>query len=304
MKGLIIKEVTELPYFTNGTIFNSPEFQSIKANPKRFFVLFVDGKLACRVIYYIENNQALSGHQASFGAVDFETELTVDRLKYFLVEVHQLLSDSAIASVGYRLPATIYPQAHLVLEVLTELGFKVVVAETNQHLVIREEKFSQIIRNNERKKLNQSSAANYMYKKLEFSELDAVYTLVSETRSRRGFPVTMSLTELRASFNVMPDQYVLFGLFDEETLIAASVSIMVTNDILYNFYHADKVEYRRRSPLVMLLDNIYQYCQLNKIKVLDLGISTNQGKLNEGLYKFKENLGCIDSKKLTVKGDI
>ncbi len=33
--------------------------------------------------------------------------------------------------------------------------------------------------------------------------------------------------------------YLLFGLFDNNNLIAASVSIRVSHDILYNFYHAD-----------------------------------------------------------------
>ena len=51
----------------------------------------------------------------------------------------------------------------------------------------------------------------------------------------------------------------------------------------------------------MLVGKIYEYCQQNGIAVLDLGISSENGILNEGLFNFKKNLGSETSNKSTYQ---
>ena len=97
----------------------------------------------------------------------------------------------------------------------------------------------------------------------------------------------------------MPEHYLLFGVYDESKLIAASVSVRISRQIMYNFYHADDINYRSSSPVAMLVDGVYKYCQQNNFNILDLGISSVQGLLNQGLFDFKDNLGCETSNKCT-----
>ena len=109
----------------------------------------------------------------------------------------------------------------------------------------------------------------------------------------------MSLEQLQTSINAMPEHYLLFGVYDGNKLIAAAVSVRISRDIMYNFYHGDDVSYRSTSPIVMLVAGIYQYCQQKNISILDLGISSVEGQINQGLFDFKKNLGCESSNKYT-----
>ena len=111
--------------------------------------------------------------------------------------------------------------------------------------------------------------------------------------------MTMEFEALDKMFRELPEYYLLFGLYSGERLISVVVSVLVDRGILYNFYPGDDVQYRDHSPMVMLLDGIYRYCQTNAIRILDLGISSVDGVLNPGLYRFKKNCGSIDSWKST-----
>ena len=184
-------------------------------------------------------------------------------------------------------------------KIFINAGFRVINTEVNQHLLVLESEFKLLIRKNEKKKLNQCIKQDYTFKLLSIDELADIYQLVTETRVRKGFPVSMAYDGLHQTIMSLPDKYLLFGLFDQAELIAASVSIRISQNILYNFYHADEFAYRSNSPLVMLVQEIYCYCQQNEIKILDLGISSENGVKNEGLFVFKENLGCLSSEKNT-----
>lgn len=109
----------------------------------------------------------------------------------------------------------------------------------------------------------------------------------------------MSLEGLQNMFTLFPDEYLLFGVFDEEKMIAASVSIKVCQRILYCFYIGDDLEYRSQSPVTVLVAGIYEYCRVNNFFVLDLGLSTEKGIVNKGLYTFKKSFGAVESPKLT-----
>jgi lipid II:glycine glycyltransferase (peptidoglycan interpeptide bridge formation enzyme) len=109
----------------------------------------------------------------------------------------------------------------------------------------------------------------------------------------------MSLQELKKMFALFPTAYILFGVFDKNKLISTSVSIKVSEEILYCFYIGDDLTYRTYSPVTFLINGIYHYAKGNHFKILDLGLSTDKGILNRGLYAFKKTFGTIDSVKLT-----
>ena len=86
---------------------------------------------------------------------------------------------------------------------------------------------------------------------------------------------------------------------DSMQIIAVGVTIKINEEIAYTFYLADDEQYLRESPTIFLLSGIYDYFQAKNYKILDLGITTNQGILNEGLAYFKGSLGGILSLKKT-----
>jgi hypothetical protein len=109
----------------------------------------------------------------------------------------------------------------------------------------------------------------------------------------------MSLDNLSKMFVEFPEEYMLFGVFHDERLVATAVCIEVNSDILYCFYLGDTLSYRSYSPVTFLVQGIYDFCQSRQFKMIDLGISTDKGIMNNGLYNFKKSFGSMDSVKLT-----
>ena len=102
-------------------------------------------------------------------------------------------------------------------------------------------------------------------------------------------------------FHIHPDHYLLFTVKDGSKIVAMAVSILVNDHILYDFYHADHDDYQGLSPTIMLVEKIYNYCRMKKIRILDLGISSLDGVKNEGLYRFKNRLGAKECSKKVFK---
>ncbi len=299
MPQLTIDQATVMPALPTGHLFNSPPFGTLQEGAVWRFVLQESGNPLARIWFAVNGHTAVSGAGATFGSLDYAHGTDEAALLEFLTTVLARIQESGIHRVQIRHYPFYYAPSDLPVRAFRLLGLQPEVEETNQYLVVDDVAFPDKLRPNERKKLRQCYEAGYAFRQLPAAALPEVYRLVVATRQRRGYPVSMSLAALQAAWAAMPDKYLLFGVFDGDKLIAASVSIRVNRQVLYNFYHADEAAYRSRSPLVRLVEGVYQYCRFQHISYLDLGISSVGGRLNEGLYRFKKNLGCLDAPKIT-----
>jgi hypothetical protein len=298
MALLEVTQVEQLPELKGGFIFNTREFQSLKTGEHLNFVLKEKDIVVARTWFNIHDTIAISGYKATFGSIDFNVDFSTDSMKYFMSHVLFELKVNGINEVIIKhWPEIYFPEPDQIMFV--EQGFQLLEKNVNQHLLVTGDDFILRIKKNEKKKLAQAVNKGYHFRILDSKDLQQTYKLIEETRHRKNYPVSMSYQDLYNSLETMPDKYLLFGLFDGDRLIAGAVSIRVSDNILYNFYHADDYSYRSTSPLVMLVGKIYEYCQDNDIGILDLGISSENGILNEGLFNFKRNLGCEMSDKNT-----
>lgn len=301
MNGLQVREVSQPPIMNGGYIFNTPEFQSLKSGEKKYFALFEKEQPIARISFTVNNHQAISGYQATFGSVDNEHPLPNRAAKYFLEQTCIILKSDDIKVLIIKHWPDCYAQRESWQGIFEELGFSLVNSETDQYLAVNEQGYSQIVNKNQLSNLNQSREKGFKFERLNINELPDVYDLIQNTLVRKGYPVSMTYDDLYKTISLLPEKYLLFGVFDNKKLIAASVSVRISKRILYNFYHADNFSYRSTSPMVMLIQEIYQYCQQNDIWLLDLGISTESGEINEGLFNFKKSLGCSTSEKNTYR---
>ncbi len=235
---------------------------------------------------------------SSFGGIEV-VDRGPEHLDEFLNSMVQWCKKNKLDSIELKLPSSIYDR-HGTEQFLTKRGFKPKLKEVNQHLVISTSSFRSIIKKNERKKLRQCHEKGFRFSQIDPRQLKLAYDIIADNRLRRNFPITMTFEKLKTMFDAFPDRYLLFGVFEGEALIATAVSIVVTEKVLYNFYHGDKASYRKHSPVVMLLEGIYQYSQDKGLAYLDLGISSSDGVLNEGLFRFKANCGCVETDKVIM----
>src|SRR5690606_28102923 len=152
---------------------------------------------------------------------------------------------------------------------LLETGFIIKYKDIAQVLpVYRDKPLSMNI--HRKRRLRNCIDAGFKFRKLSFNELPEAYSLFTESRQNKGYPVTMSLEDLAATIQKFPDNYTLSGVFDGNKMIAAAVSIVVNTEIMYCFYIGDSLAYRRYSPVTMLVAGIYESCSTENFKLLDL----------------------------------
>ena len=279
--------------------FNHPSFLALKEFGVHNFRLEDKNTSLAEINFTMHGKVAVSGYGATFGSFNLYSTVTQSDLIFFIAEIEKSLNAHGINAIEIKNWPSSYPCSELVDSSLYAAGFESSFADINQHINVSSESFNAKISYAERKKLAQSNRQNFTFEQQGINALAPVYELIVDSRGRKGYPVTMSLEELTSAVKNAPDNYLIFTVSQGSEIIAAAISIVINESTLYNFYHADHVAFRQFSPTVMLVEGIYNFCWENNFSMLDLGISSEKGVLNEGLFKFKQNIGAENSLKHT-----
>ncbi len=284
------------------SFFNSNTYLANRTVPEQqlFFFLTenIKKKNVAKFSLCTKANEALSQWKSPYGSIELETSLSIKNIDKLTDRITDWLRKNHFRS----LKITSYPECYdlnqsVVFESFKKNKIKEKTNEINQFIEVSLSNFDTIISYAEKKRLNKCRRSGFTSELSHISELQEAYTMLVSSRKRKKYPVTMDFDSLNQRFLNHPDNYLLFTVKDNRRIIAMAVSIIVNKDILYNFYHADHEDYREFSPTVMVVDEIYKYCQRKKVRILDLGISSLNGVRNEGLYRFKKNLGAKECSK-------
>lgn len=178
----------------------------------------------------------------------------------------------------------------LLNKALDNNGFRLSFSDLNFHLPI-DRPFAEHLHRSERWKLNKLIREGFLFKPISPPEWDLAYPILLDSRVRKGYQLSMTRQNLEDIFDAFPQNYGLFGIFKKSECVAVAVSIKVGSGIEYVFYTADKLSYRKWSPVVMLHQGLYDVAQNNGAQFLDLGTASLRGIVNEGVACFKSNLG-------------
>lgn len=278
-----------------GFLFHRPEF--IFRNTESNIVSFFEDSAT---IYFSRiGNALISLDRAPFGSFILNKDADKSEITSLVTKISTWSMENRITHLIIRSFPEVYhpPQNTLIKEALMDAGFSVQYQDITQILYISHGAMN--LNTHKKRRLRNAEAAGFVFQQLTAERLDESYALVVESRQNKNYPVTITLKDLKDMFRLFPESYLLFGVFYKNKLIAASVAIRVNKEILYSFYIGDDLDYRMYSPVTYLIHEMYGYCIRNDLKILDLGMSTDKGILNSGLYTFKKTFGSIDSYKLT-----
>ncbi|MGV3558712.1 GNAT family N-acetyltransferase [Larkinella arboricola] len=153
----------------------------------------------------------------------------------------------------------------------------------------------------ERRRLRKCHQAGFTTQIWDDADVDKLFALIQKARHRKSLPVTIQSKDLASLLSNFRDVCPVFTVRNGEQLIAACIGIRVTPDVLYYFLPADHEDYQQFSPSVLLIESLYDYCRQHGISRLDLGISTSRGIRNEGLIRFKRQLGAVETPKFVYE---
>ncbi len=287
--------------------FNSVAFFKFhKKEAKGFYFQLIDKetKKSLCAAHFTEKEPGLfaSPFRGTYGGIDTK-EHDVTLLDVFLEDISAKLKKEG----AERMQLALAPFAHdqdrsaLLFNVLLRHGFAIVKQDINYDLTVDAVPLIDKMERNNQKRVRKCEREHCIFEHCDSEkEYAAVYDVIKKNRESKGYPVTMSLEDMLEMKKLFPDVWQFFCTKLEGKMIAASVCIRINTNVLYVFYWGDLPEMHAYSPVAFHADNLYRYCQKEKIGILDIGTSTDNCIPNLGLMNFKERLGCKTSLKLVL----
>lgn len=282
-------------------LFLQPEHLILQRG-ENIWILFAESKQGIEMLtsIFLEKEKAFSPLRMSFGGIVAKETISYSETEKFIDFLLNFCQNKGVE----ELKITNYPFSYapnfsaICSQIFLQKGFVITNSELTHYLVI-DKNFEENLHLSALRRLRKCQKEGFIFEHWEQADLLFVYNFVRRNRHRKNYPVTMSFEDFQSTVSAFPDNYWVFVIRKEQEVIALTVAIVVNKDILYNFYPADKEEYLQYSPMVMLMAELFEFAKQKGFSILDLGISTEKFKPNYGLIRFKENLACKSSLKLS-----
>ncbi len=289
-----------------GFFFNEP-IHLRQQGEKAFTLLAVNqltGRTDGRCTFFLRGQQAVSPLAAPFGSIEFSPSLPDDVLNELirqLIESARTAGATSVRLVNY--PGCYAPeQTARLLRQLTRHGFQTTATHENFHLSITPQAFEHYIAPAEQRRLRKCQTAGFRFAQWFSPDLCTVTRFIGQVHQQRNHAETIAPAQLTKLIQTFPDRFPVFGAWDVDRLIALAIAVRVSPTMLYYFLPVSDPAYDAYSPMVLLIDGLWTYCQQQSIALLDLGVSLNSDRTPKpSLMQFKRHLGAQLSLKTTVE---
>jgi hypothetical protein len=285
-------------------IFNTPSFSTLQ-DPLHwlsYYLIDQAKKTAVAGIrFHLIDGVASSPFRAPFGSVDCSNTIHPASLYRFIEDIQGDLKKKGATKIYIKNPPRVYfPEKGALIEVfLLNHDFAVTDSQITAVIPIGDEPFVEGIRHSQKLRIRQAQKAKFIFRNLPLAKVEEVYQFISSCHRDKGYKLSISLQDLQKAATGFADRYLLFGIYDGERMVAASVSIRVYRHILYNFLVNHEKQYNSLSPSLLLMEGTHRFCRENGITLFDLGTSAVEGEPNFPLLDFKLHIGGNPSSKVT-----
>lgn len=269
-----------------GATDNGHYLQDVCLNPSIYQPKFL-------MLASVSEDKVLVPGQATFGGVWINQFVPNDR-RGTAKFVNQFLEHMGNRRIAMILPpAYFHPEIFgFQPELIRELGGQLTHVDTSYHIELDTWSLLSLSKGN-RKKLRQCGERSVSFSRLSAGQVELAYELIRTNREQLGVTPSITLSQLQNFFFAYPDDYHCFGVYLGTDLIAAAITVMLGPDVRYVYMWADNSEFRGLSPVVSLCVGIANISHGQGIRILDLGTASQGGILDEGLSRFKRNLGAL-----------
>lgn len=284
-------------------LFNTYEYYELhsSSNTDYFKLSFKENLVATICVKQEDNNIWKSPIRGTFGGFEFVNNVSPQIIHDSILFFEEFAkSKRKIDAINFTLPPIFYNSAQSTLvNILLRLNYKIINNELNHYSVLNKSPLRSEMNKTFKKKLNR-----LLKNDLEFSissNITESYDLLKINRENRGVKISMSLEKLVEMKKKLNENVLFFDLKSELGLLASSVCISINKSVLYVLYWGHNKEYDHLSPVILLANKIHEFSQNNGYEIMDIGTSSLNGKIDEGLKKFKDSLGFENGLKFTFE---
>jgi hypothetical protein len=290
-------------------LFNQQNFLQLQSAGGWLTFYILDKKhkhVSAFIHFHIDEKIARSHLRSPFGSFEFSKELPAIILFDFVKFIETRLRTLNVQKVIIKNPPDLYrPHENVIIQTfLLNNGFHVDSAEISSIVEVSENAYEDLLHIRKRRKLRQSQNQKLHFEILSHDRLAEAYKFIESCRDDKKFKLSISLDHLAKTVACLSKDYILFGVVHNEKLVAVSITVRVNKNVLYHFISDYLREVDGARPGLVLMQGIYNYCQTLRIRILDLGTSTEDGKPNFNLLNYKKELGAIPTAKLTFAKEL
>ncbi|MCZ2356051.1 MAG: GNAT family N-acetyltransferase [Bacteroidia bacterium] len=184
------------------------------------------------------------------------------------------------------------------LHYLGTLGFSLQSCEPSFLIRITDGPLEFLLDRGNRKRLRRAQAAGLVFRKQQ--EWRTLYTLLEQNRAEKGATLSMSPDEIQFMLDTFPGKCAWFSLSDESRPVAAAFVLQPLSSVWQVVYWGHAPGTDHLSPVTFLAACLYEKAVLAGIHFLDLGTASLHNQPNEGLIRYKQNLGAFPSLKFSM----
>lgn len=300
----LVTQISPLSVFDYPTyVYNSPSF--LKQNNDQQQLHFYgqqSERVLAHVAFSVKDKAAYCPMRSPFGGIEYSPSIDYSDLLNFLAEIERDLINQGVNEIQYHQPPTSYQSDVLIKKVLEELNYTYFNERLFHGIQVTEEALSVRMHKMEQRKYKLCVHSGSEFKELRGNEAIEALQWIEKNRSLVKKPASMSWYDLNSAREENPNTFLVFGVFMDDPLIAATVLVQVNDKSVYHFLPtslANSPYNSKYSPMVFLVNELYKWCQTHSIGLLDLGTSYVDGELKDSLVQFKEHIGGTATKALS-----
>ena len=284
--------------------FDKVEFVELnkhKVDEVKYFI-FENNKKRFGLVAGIKEEVLKCPFSATFGI--FSEIAKENKIENYYNAVNALVSwakEKDLKKIQINTPAMCFNEVHITKfqNALINAEFDISDYDINFEFDLNkfdEKKYSEQIQRNARKNLKNAIRYNLNFEKTD--DIDTVYEIIKNNRASKGYPLWMSLNDVKNTQKIIKSDYFLITTQEKKAIASAYVHHLTT-DVCRIVYWGNLVEDEEFRPINFLAFNLLKYYKNLNYRILDVGTSTLDSIANYGLCDFKESIGCKCSAKLS-----
>ncbi len=247
----------------------------------------------------LENDTFISRNKATFGSISAKKGIDFEILGEFWNEIELFLKEKNAKNIIIKHYPSIYEQENSILlsKIFEKANFSK-QTELNYVLSLKNiDFFEENLHISAFRHLKKAQKQDFLFEKIGFEQSPHIYDYIHAHRTRKNYPMTMQKADFLKLWADFQEEIHVFGLKNNDILVAVCVFLAINKRILYYFYPADHSDYQAFSPMTLLIWKTYQWAEKQGFELMDLGIATENGEPNMSLMRYKQHLGGIVSEK-------
>jgi len=295
-------------------LFNTEAYHGLSLQPPQSYVR-IDyhdaGRLVGTCAGVLEDGVVDCGYRAPFGGIDISGDYQ-SPVKLSGLVSHVMAEARVRGARKVRIrcrPHYAHPVESTIQFALLAQGFQVERAELSQGIELSAmrtlEEYGEQLRSPGRRALRHSMSLSLQ---TTFADSDAEwaegYRVLEENRAQQGLTLKYSLAYLHRLRPLFPERVRMLLLRHENHAVAAALAYRVLPGAHYVAAWGDAGHQLPYSPMNFMAQQVVGEALKDGAHVVDLGISSVDAAVNEGLVQFKRNIGASTALRLDLVRDV